>query len=338
MGAVLLQDESPVAYASKTLTQYQRNYAQIEKEMLAIVFGCVRFHDYIYGLQSIEVETDHKPLESILKKPLYQAPARLQKMIMSIQRYRISVKYRPGKELLIADALSRAPLPDEALGLIYEEYDINTLTTVSISETKLDQIRQTTLNDPDLQSLKPLIQHGWPDSKHQTPLAARPYWDYRDEMTIQDGIILRGERVVIPSSLQKEMLDIIHRSHLGIEKCKSRARDTIFWPGMNSQIEDTVSKCQTCIKYHRNNTKEPLLPHNTPQRPWEKVGADLFEIYAKHYLVLVDYYSGFIEVEHLRGETTRNKVIQLCKSQFSRHGIPDTLILDNGPQFSSRSF
>ena len=114
MGAVLLQDQTPVAYASKSLTSTQQNYAQIEKEMLAICFGCQKFHEYIYGLPNVEVETDHKPLETILRKPLHVAPARLQRMIMSIQRYSLSVNYRPGKELLIADALSRAPLHEEA--------------------------------------------------------------------------------------------------------------------------------------------------------------------------------------------------------------------------------
>jgi hypothetical protein len=144
MGAVLLQNKLPIAYASKTLTQYQQNYAQIEKEMLTIVF---RFHDYIYGLQSIEIETDYKPLESLWKKPIHQAPARIHMMIMTIQRYQISVKCRPGKELLTADALSRAPLPDEALELIYEEYDIIAMTTVSISRTKLKQIGQMSNNN-----------------------------------------------------------------------------------------------------------------------------------------------------------------------------------------------
>ena len=86
MGAVLLQEEHPVAYASRALTNTQRNYAQIEKEMLAIVFGCTKFHDFIFGIPNVEIETDHKPLETILKKPLHQAPARLQKMIMAIQK------------------------------------------------------------------------------------------------------------------------------------------------------------------------------------------------------------------------------------------------------------
>ena len=133
-GAVLLQDDHPIAYASKSLTPAQQNYAQIEKEMLAIVFGCHKFHDYIYGLPHVSVETDHKPLESILRKPIHAAPAHLQRMIMSVQRYAIQVSYKPGKELLVADTLSRSPLPDLADELEYQEYDINILHTLPITE------------------------------------------------------------------------------------------------------------------------------------------------------------------------------------------------------------
>ena len=147
IGAVLFQDNQPVAYASKSLTTCQQNYAQIEKEMLAIVFGCTRFHDYIYGLPNVGVETDHKPLESILKKPLHQAPLRLQRMIMSLQKYPITVCYKPGKELLVADALSRYPLPVEASDLEFKKYDISSLHLLPISETKLEIIKRKTLTD-----------------------------------------------------------------------------------------------------------------------------------------------------------------------------------------------
>ena len=111
VGAVILQNNRPVAYASKALTLSQQNYAQIEKEMLAIVFGCERFHNYLYGQREITVESDHKPLEAILKKPIHQAPLRLQKMTLRIKPYAVKVKYLPGKHLVLADALSRAYLP-----------------------------------------------------------------------------------------------------------------------------------------------------------------------------------------------------------------------------------
>ena len=137
--------------------------------------------------------------------------------------------------------------------------------------------------------------------------------------------------------MQPEMLKLIHSSHLGMVKCKRRARDVLYWPGMSSQIENIISSCATCTTYQRRNSKEPLLPHSTPDRPWANVSADIFEIQQKQFLVLVNYYSGYVEVDHLTS-TTAKKVITQCKSQFSRHGIPDVLITDNTPQFSSYEF
>ena len=150
MGAVLLQDKYPVAYASKAMTNSQQNYAQIEKEMLAIVFGCTRFHEFIFGMPVVYIETDHKPLEMILKKPLYQAPPRLQKMIMTVQKYPLVVQYRPGKELVIADTLSRAFVPETDDKLIPKEFKVNVLQTLPISEAYQTKFEQESLQDPAL--------------------------------------------------------------------------------------------------------------------------------------------------------------------------------------------
>ena len=160
LGAVLLQEGHPITYASKTLTCTQQNYSQIEKEMLAILFGCVRFHEYIYGIPDIKVETDHKPLEAILRKPLHQAPARLQRMIIAIQKYSINVTYKPGKELAIADTLSRAFLPDTLEDYMYEDLDINFLGIMPISVNKLEQLKANIQSDCELQQLLQVVQTG----------------------------------------------------------------------------------------------------------------------------------------------------------------------------------
>ena len=337
LGAVLQQDDHPVAYASRALTQTQQNYTQIEKEMLAVVFGCTRFHEYIYGLPNVEVETDHKPLEAILKKPLHQAPARLQRMIITVQKYPINVTYRPGKELVIPDTLSRAYLQNTLDEPLYKELEINLLHRIPISDKKLQQIKAEIQSDQELHQLRETVQTGWPNNKADVPTVCRSYWNFRDEISLCNDVLLKGEKLIIPKSMRPEMLRLIHASHMGIEKCKRRAKDIIYWPGMSSQIEDIVSSCSICNTYSRNNTKEPMMPHNVPDRPWAQVGADLFQLNGHHYLLLVDYYSGFIEVSILTS-TTSKQVITHCKSHFSRHGIPDLLITDNGPQFSSDEF
>lgn len=160
-----------------------------------------------------------------------------------------------------------------------------------------------TANDQSLQSVTTCILSGWPNTKALTPTLAKPFWNYRDELTVEDGIVFRGERVVIPTTMQRESLKTIHQAHLGIERCKQRARDLVFWPGMNKQIEELVNNCSTCCKYQHNAPKEPMQPHPIPERPWEREGADLFEFNRKNYIILVDYYSGFIEVDYAQ-ETT----------------------------------
>ena len=159
--------------------------------MLAILFGCVRFHENIYGIPDIEVETDHKPLEPILRKPLHQAPARLQRMIIAIQKYPINVTYKPGKELAIADTLSRAFLPDTLEDYMYEDLDINFLGTMPISVNKLEQLKANTQSDCELQQLLQVVQTGWPDHKANLPGLCRPYWNIRDEISSYDGVLVK---------------------------------------------------------------------------------------------------------------------------------------------------
>ena len=169
LGAVLLQDGHPIAYASRALSTTQQRYAQIEKEMLAVVFGCTKFHEYIYGVPNVKVESDHKPLETILKKPLYLAPVRLQKMIMTVQKYSIDVVYHPGKYLVIADTLSRAFLPEPPDETLEAKFEVNVISIVPISETKWSQLKQNTQTDDQLQKLLSVVKSGWPDKKQDIP-------------------------------------------------------------------------------------------------------------------------------------------------------------------------
>ena len=259
LGAVLLQGEHPIAYTSRALSTTQQHYAQIEKEMLAIVFGCTKFHDYIYAVPNVKVESDHKPLEAILKKPLHQAPVRLQKMIMTVLKYSIDVVYQPGKYLAIADTLSRAFLPEPPDSTLEEKFEVNVISTLPISETKLSQLKQNTQADEQLYKLLSVVKSGWPDAKQDLPTECLPYWNYRDEISTSEGILFKGEKVIVPNSMRTEMLKCIHSSHLDIEKCKRRARDILFWPGMNSQIQDVVSNCNICNMYQKRNTKEPTV-------------------------------------------------------------------------------
>ena len=159
----------------------------------------------------------------------------------------------------------------------------------------------------------------------------------RDELTVQDGLIFRGERVVIPSSLRQVMKQKVHSSHMGIDSCLRRAREHIYWPGMSAEIKQQIEDCETCRKFGMNQPKEPLMPHEVPSRPWEKVGTNIFEHDNKEYLITVDNYSNFWEVDQLP-DTKASTVVLKLKNHFARYGCPDQAVSDNGPQFSSDKF
>lgn len=338
LGAVLLQKDKPVAYASRALTETEQRYAQIEKEMLAIVFGVERFHQYVYG-KEINVESDHKPLEVIMTKPLSSAPARIQRLLLRLQKYQVHVQYKPGKEMHIADTLSRAFLPVTCtLDNEIEAQVHMVISNLPVSSEKLDEFKKETKNDETLMKLTETVLSGWPKTKSQAAREIQVYWNYREEISAVDGILFKGERIIVPTSMRAEMLKRIHESHLGIESCRRRAREVLFWPGMSQRITEIVSSCDVCKTHQKRQTKEPLHPHKVPERPWQKIGVDLFTFGQQEYLLLVDYYSKFIEVEWLRSDTRSATVINHLKSQFARHGIPEVVNSDNGPQFSSREF
>ena len=193
LGAALMQNGHPIAYASRALTETESRYAQIEKEMLAIVFSVEKFNDFTFCRRTV-VHTDQKPLESIFMKPLHRAPKRLQGMLIRLQKYDLVIQYKRGSRMFLADTLSRAYLPSGAQ--IESEFEtINMMNYLPISEARLLQIERETEQDESLQVLKAVIQHGWPENKSTLLLLASPYFDMRDKLSIQDGLIFKGERI-----------------------------------------------------------------------------------------------------------------------------------------------
>lgn len=339
LGAVLLQRDKPVAYASRALNPTQQRYSQIEKETLALVFGCQKFHHYLYGRQ-FEIESDHRPLEHIFRKSISEAPSRIQRFMMQLQRYDFTVKYKPGKTMYLSDTLSRLNLPETSEEMV-PDIDVNQIQLnahLPMAPHKYEELKQATERDGELQSLKSLIETGWPDLKSDTPVNMREYWTFRDELTCIDGILYKGLKVIIPRALRKEMLLLVHTTHQGIMSCKRRAREFMFWIGMMAEIQQMVEKCEICAKNNKKaNHKEPMISSELPDRPSSKVGADLLEYKGQHYLLTIDYYSKWPEVEKLDNLSSEN-VISYLKKQFARYGYVDELITDNGPQFSSLAF
>ena len=227
LGASLLQEGRPIAYASRALTPAECNYAQIEKELLAIVFGVGRFHQYTYG-RKVTVDFDHKPLQMISQKPLASAPRRLQKMLMRLQQYDIDVRYKKGTEMFLADTLSRHLIKDTSNTSVHqlrsefakeleEPPDPDEISQLTVSQELTSQIREDTDRDEVLQAVKATIQSRWPDSKRNIAPKVSPYFPFRDELVVEEGLIMRGDRLVVPHALRKGVIKDLHSAHQEVE-------------------------------------------------------------------------------------------------------------------------
>ena len=345
MGSVLLQKQKdekwrPVMFASRVLSETEQRYAQIEKESLAVTWSCEKFAYYLVG-KHFTIHTDHKPLVSLLgSKRMDELPPRILRFRIRLMRFSYTVEHIPGKNLVIADTLSRAPLP--SLSNHDREQFEETETSVSAiineipaSEAKLDEIRRHQSEDPVCRKVMQYAEFGWPDIKKLQDCERR-YYRHRNELTVQQGLLMFRQRLVIPSAMRLEILGKIHEGHLGIVKCRERAKTSVWWPSISKQIDEIVKSCVCCAEYSTNRA-EPLMPIKRPDRPWKKVGTDLFQFRRQIYLLVVDYFSRWVEFSPLR-DTTSSNVINRLKVLFARYGIPETLVSDNGPQYKSEQF
>ena len=333
LGAVLLQEGRPIAFASKSLTEAEQRYANIEREMLAVVFGCKRFHTYVYA-SKFTIESDHKPLEMISAKNITCAPPRLQRMLLEVQGYDFNIKYRPGKEIMLADGLSR--LPNRAKN---KEINLDIkIQFVQFAEDKMTQLRRESSRDTTLAALREVIVEGWPKKRTDLPTFLRQFWTFRDEISVCDTLVLKGDRIFIPEAMRESILSRLHSSHQGIEKTHLRARTSVYWPGIDADIENVIRECETCQEYQRSQQKETLIQHEIPSRPWEVLGTDLFFFEGENYLIIADYYSKFFFVRKIAGQCTSQAVVNITKQCFGEQGAPTKVISDNGRHFDSECY
>ena len=336
LGAALMQQGHPLAYASRTLTASEQNYAQIEKELLSVLFAMEKFHHYTYG-REVTVENDHKPLVAIHSKPIAKAPMRLQRMLLRLLSYTYTFVHVPGKDLILADALSRAYVKDEIPRKVDPLDSVHSVITSDLTDAELSELQTETAQDPHTTLLLRTVKDGWVDRKKDCPKLLTPYWDYRDELTVCQEILLKGQAILIPKALRQKYVNRIHSAHQGAESCVRRARDSVFWPGISADIRDAVDKCEICARAAPRQQKQPLQQPSTPNTAWHTVSADIFTLERKDYLVTVDALSGFFEVDRLKTLTSSETILKL-RMAFARYGSPRRLLTDNAGQFTSREF
>ncbi|UYV83953.1 K02A2.6-like [Cordylochernes scorpioides] len=337
IGGVLRQEQpdgslKPIAYVSRTLSETEKRYSQIEKEGLAIVWTCERLKDYVTGIK-IHIETDHKPLIAIFtSKSLEDMTPRLQRLKMRMMRYSYQISHIAGKKQIVADMLSRKPMSKPHKDELEEELSAYIQSIeFPATEERLLEISRKQKEDSLCSQLAKYCMSGWPKNKREVDPELRGYWQFQEDLTYQNGLLLRGQRILIPKTLRKDILEKLHQGHFGINKCRSRAKESVWWLGISQEIERMVSSCTKCLK-ERKPKHEPLMPSEFPIRPWQKVGMDLFYLNGRWYLIVCDYYSRYPEISLLQNLTAQ-EVIGRLKSIFARHGTPETVRSDNGPQF-----
>lgn len=335
LGCCLLQNNRPVSYASRSMSAAERNYAQIEKELLAVVFAFSKFHNYVYGNDKITVMSDHSPLVSIVKKNLGDVKNnRLKRLLIKLLPYSFQLNYLPGKFMYIADLLSRnfeeEFVPDDPsmtdMVHVLSEYVVN------FSDERFEQFQTETRNDPILSKVCEFYNSRWPVTVSEGG-ELNHFFKIRNDITVENGIVYFNKRLVVPGVLRRYVLNLLHETHLGKHKTLGQAKNLFYWPGLTSDISGVVDSCATCQRFKRAKVKDPLMSHDIPEIPFFKVGVDIAHWAGKDYLVLVDYYSRWIEIRKMSDKSS-TEVINCLKRIFCVHGIPAEVFCDNNP-FSS---
>ena len=265
------------------------------------------------------------------QKSLVSAPPRLQQMLLQLQRYDLTIKYRPEKDMLLADALSRCPSRGS------EEIKLDMCVDyLAFNKAWITKLKEATREDPIIGTVYQLTQQGLPHQQRHTPRMARAYWNFRDELSTDDGLLLKGPRIVIPSCLCEEYLERLHYGHLSARKVQENARQHLYWPGLDADITDYVQRCQECIK-KAHPPKEPLQAHDVPSQPWEHIVMDHFYHSGRLYLIECDYFSKFPFIFQTKSTSFANIKDQL-EELFTLEGTPDEIMSGNGPPFSSKEF
>ncbi|XP_062537710.1 uncharacterized protein K02A2.6-like [Armigeres subalbatus] len=339
----------PISYASRSLTPAESNYSQIEKEGLALIFAVTRLHRMIFGRQFI-LETDHKPLLAIFgsKKgiPRY-TPNRLQRWALTLLLYDFNIKYVSTESFGYVDILSCLinthvrPNEEYVIASIELEDTMEDIVKQSVEALPVTfkMIQAGTKSDAVLKQVKQFVRTEWPSnqSKISDP-QLQQFYQRRGSLAIVSDCLTYGERLVIPSKFRDRVLRVLHKGHPGVERMRSIARNYVYWPGIDEQINHRVRTCVECSRAAKTNSKTNMESWPTPEKPWQRIHADYAgPVDGNYYLIVVDAFSKWPEVISTKPQTT-STTVAMFREIFSRNGMPETLVTDNGTQFTSEDF
>ena len=333
LGAILAQiDEKSetriVSYASKSLTDTEARYCQTEKEALSLVWAVERFQVYLIG-RPFDLVTDCKALH-FLFAPRSRPCARIERWVLRIQAFEYNVIHIAG-EKNAADALSRLATLESRPFDTSEEMIIREVASSAAGAVALTwaEIRNAYEEDEELKEVIELIEA---DRAQELPMSYRLI---SNELCLVDGVLMRIDRVVIPSKLRNAVLRLAHDGHPGSNMMKSFMRTNVWWPKIDRNVEDFVKDCRGCNLVSAPQSPEPLVRREMPNGPWQDVAVDFLGPLpeGQHLLVVVDYYSRYVEIREMTS-TSAAATIQELSAIFALFGLPLSLKADNGPQFN----
>lgn len=345
LGAVLSHrfpdgSERPIGFVSRTLATAERNYSQIEKEGLAIVFGVKRYHQYLYGRHFV-ILSDHKPLKHLFSESRAVPPlasARIQRWALTLAAYDYVIEYRAGKDHANADAFSRLPLPEAPVDIPVPQETVLLMEQLATSPVSAAQIRSFIDKDPLLSKVKKFVQSGWPSQEPEEGPEILPYRRRKEELSLEDGCLLWGRRVIIPPQARTKVLIELHEAHPGIVRMKTLARVFAWWPGIDVDLEKKVRECATCQAARKTPSPSPLQTWQWEKRPWARIHADYAGPFlGQMFLIMIDSHSKWLEVHPTNG-TTSAITIEKMRGTFASLGLPEVIVTDNATAFTSEEF
>ena len=342
---------------SRFLTETESRYAPIEFEALSVVWAVIKCKYFLTGLSEFLIRNDHKTLIPILNNYNLNdiENPRVRRLVEKLRPYRYRAEHISGNKNTVADAFSRAPVDkpteEDCLGEGVSPQIrriVRRAASCAGAEDEVDNelvdpnmewIRTAAKEDPIYQDLLETVRTGFPEDRNKLSESIRPYYQMRHELSELEGlVILQSRKIVIPAALRKEILKRLHASHQGVDRTQRRARETVYWPGITSDISNTVASCGPCAERSPSNPKETMKSDPRPGRAFEQTAADLFDYGGRTYIAYVDRYSGWPCVHMWSSTPTSSKVIEQMRKWFVDLGIPLRVRSDGGPQFDSAEY
>ncbi|XP_015749841.1 PREDICTED: uncharacterized protein K02A2.6-like [Acropora digitifera] len=261
------------------------------------------------------------------------ASSRMQCWALTLLGYEYNLLYRQGEQNANADALSPLPLPDLAETTPVPGDIVHLLETINASPVDAAKVKLWTTRDPVLSQVLQFVLYGWPLSIEEEAL--KPYFARREELNLHSGCLLWGSRVVIPPQGREEVLNVLRESHPGIVSMKRLARSYVWWPKMDTRLEEKVKSCAISQSHQSKLPCSPLHPWEWPGRPWSRVHVDYpGPFMGKMFLLIIDAHSKWMDIHSVKSATS-SMTIEKLRTTFAAHGLPEIVVTKNGSNFMS---